>query len=140
VSVCAGAIDVDEDDVDEGDTLSCDECGADLRVSGTDPLNWNRRKTSMKTRTTKKLFWKKTKRRTSLKGIGNRSLTMPPGDQTDRRAARTGAAGEPCDCVLAAIALACLLWAAPAYSQSKKKNEQNNAACRASSPPPTTCR
>jgi len=36
--VCAGAIDVDEDDVDEGDTLSCDECGADLRVSGTDPL------------------------------------------------------------------------------------------------------
>jgi alpha-aminoadipate carrier protein LysW len=36
--VCDGAIDVDEDDVDEGDTLSCDECGADLRVSGTDPL------------------------------------------------------------------------------------------------------
>jgi alpha-aminoadipate carrier protein LysW len=36
--VCSGAIDVDEDDVDEGDTLSCDECGADLRVSGTDPL------------------------------------------------------------------------------------------------------
>jgi alpha-aminoadipate carrier protein LysW len=36
--VCDGAIDVDEDDVDEGDTLSCDECGADLIVSGTDPL------------------------------------------------------------------------------------------------------
>jgi alpha-aminoadipate carrier protein LysW len=31
-------IDVDEEDVDEGDTLSCDECGADLRVVGTDPL------------------------------------------------------------------------------------------------------
>jgi alpha-aminoadipate carrier protein LysW len=36
--VCEGTIDVDEDDVDEGDTLSCDECGADLRVVGTDPL------------------------------------------------------------------------------------------------------
>ena len=36
--VCEGIIDVDEDDVDEGDTLSCDECGADLRVVGTDPL------------------------------------------------------------------------------------------------------
>ena len=36
--VCNGAIDVDEEDVDEGDTLSCDECGADLRVVGTDPL------------------------------------------------------------------------------------------------------
>ena len=35
---CGGAIDVDEEDVDEGDTLSCDECGADLRVVGTDPL------------------------------------------------------------------------------------------------------
>ena len=36
--VCQGAIDVDEEDVDEGDTLSCDECGAALRVVGTDPL------------------------------------------------------------------------------------------------------
>ena len=36
--VCEGAIDVDKDDVDEGDTISCDECGADLRVVGTDPL------------------------------------------------------------------------------------------------------
>ena len=35
---CEGPIDVDEEDVDEGDTLSCDECGADLRVVGTDPL------------------------------------------------------------------------------------------------------
>ncbi len=30
--VCEGAIDVDEEDVDEGDSLSCDECGADLKV------------------------------------------------------------------------------------------------------------
>ena len=36
--ICEGAIDVDEEDVDEGDTISCDECGADLRVVGTDPL------------------------------------------------------------------------------------------------------
>jgi len=36
--VCEGKIDVDEEDVDEGDSLSCDECGADLKVIGTDPL------------------------------------------------------------------------------------------------------
>ena len=36
--VCDGTIDVDEEDVDEGDTISCDECGADLKVLGTDPL------------------------------------------------------------------------------------------------------
>jgi alpha-aminoadipate/glutamate carrier protein LysW len=36
--VCEGKIDVDEEEVDEGDTISCDECGADLKVIGTDPL------------------------------------------------------------------------------------------------------
>ena len=36
--VCDGAIDVDEEDVDEGDTVSCDECGADLKVVSTSPL------------------------------------------------------------------------------------------------------
>jgi alpha-aminoadipate carrier protein LysW len=35
---CESAIDIDEEDVDEGDTISCDECGADLKVIGTDPL------------------------------------------------------------------------------------------------------
>jgi len=35
---CNGAIDVDEEDVDEGDSISCDECGADLKVTSTDPL------------------------------------------------------------------------------------------------------
>ena len=35
---CEGAIDVDEEDVDEGDTISCDECGAALKVVSTDPL------------------------------------------------------------------------------------------------------
>jgi alpha-aminoadipate carrier protein LysW len=36
--VCEGKIDVDEEDVDEGDTISCDECGAALKVIGTEPL------------------------------------------------------------------------------------------------------
>jgi len=36
--VCDGKIDVDEEDVDEGDTISCDECGAGLKVIGTEPL------------------------------------------------------------------------------------------------------
>jgi alpha-aminoadipate/glutamate carrier protein LysW len=36
--VCDGAIDVEETDVDEGDTISCDECGADLKVLGLAPL------------------------------------------------------------------------------------------------------
>jgi len=36
--VCDGKIDVDEEDVDEGDTISCDECGAALKVIGTEPL------------------------------------------------------------------------------------------------------
>jgi alpha-aminoadipate carrier protein LysW len=35
---CQGIIDVDEEDVDEGDTISCDECGAALKVIGTAPL------------------------------------------------------------------------------------------------------
>lgn len=36
--VCDSDIDVEETDVDEGDTLSCDECGADLKVVGINPL------------------------------------------------------------------------------------------------------
>jgi len=36
--VCDGKIDVDEEEVDEGDTISCDECGAGLKVVGTEPL------------------------------------------------------------------------------------------------------
>jgi alpha-aminoadipate/glutamate carrier protein LysW len=36
--VCDGAIDIDEEDVDDGDSISCDECGANLKVIGTDPL------------------------------------------------------------------------------------------------------
>jgi alpha-aminoadipate carrier protein LysW len=36
--VCDAEIDVDEDELDEGDTLTCEECGADLAVSSVDPL------------------------------------------------------------------------------------------------------
>jgi alpha-aminoadipate carrier protein LysW len=35
---CNAAIDVDEGDLDEGDELVCEECGAELRVAGVDPL------------------------------------------------------------------------------------------------------
>jgi len=35
---CDAAIDLDEDELDEGDTLTCDECGAELSVSSLDPL------------------------------------------------------------------------------------------------------
>ncbi len=36
--VCDAEIDVEEDDLDEGETLTCDERGSDLRVLGVDPL------------------------------------------------------------------------------------------------------
>ena len=35
---CDAEIDVDEGDVDEGDSLSCAECGADLKVTSVSPL------------------------------------------------------------------------------------------------------
>ena len=37
--VCDAEIDVDEDELEEEDTLSCSECGADLRVASVDPLD-----------------------------------------------------------------------------------------------------
>ena len=36
---CEAVIDVDEEDLDEGDTITCDECGADLTVTGLEPLD-----------------------------------------------------------------------------------------------------
>jgi alpha-aminoadipate carrier protein LysW len=36
--VCDADIDIDEDEVDEGESLGCDECGADLKVLGKVPL------------------------------------------------------------------------------------------------------
>jgi alpha-aminoadipate carrier protein LysW len=35
---CDTAIDVDEEELDEGDSLICEDCGANLNVVGTDPL------------------------------------------------------------------------------------------------------
>jgi len=35
---CDGVLDIEEDDLDEGDAFTCDECGAELAVVGTDPL------------------------------------------------------------------------------------------------------
>ena len=35
---CDAVIDVDEDELDEGDPLSCDECGASLRVVSVGPV------------------------------------------------------------------------------------------------------
>jgi alpha-aminoadipate carrier protein LysW len=35
---CDGAIDVEEDELDEGDVLSCDECGASLTVLSLNPV------------------------------------------------------------------------------------------------------
>lgn len=35
---CDAIIDLDEEELDEGDTLTCEECGADLSVASVDPL------------------------------------------------------------------------------------------------------
>jgi alpha-aminoadipate/glutamate carrier protein LysW len=37
---CDAVIDVDEEDLDEGDVLECDECAAALTVISTDPLEF----------------------------------------------------------------------------------------------------
>jgi alpha-aminoadipate carrier protein LysW len=39
---CENALDVDTEDVEEGDVVSCDECGTELEVVGTDPLELSR--------------------------------------------------------------------------------------------------
>jgi alpha-aminoadipate/glutamate carrier protein LysW len=36
--LCDAAMDVDEEELDEGDSLVCEECGATVNVSGTSPL------------------------------------------------------------------------------------------------------
>ena len=35
---CDANVDVDEEELDEGDTISCDECGATLNVLSKDPI------------------------------------------------------------------------------------------------------
>jgi len=36
--VCDAEIDIEEEELDEGELLTCDECGADVRVVSVDPL------------------------------------------------------------------------------------------------------
>jgi alpha-aminoadipate carrier protein LysW len=36
--LCGADLDVEEEDLDEGDVLSCDECGATLTVTDLNPL------------------------------------------------------------------------------------------------------
>ena len=36
--LCDAAIDVEEDELDEGDALTCEECGANLTVDSLEPL------------------------------------------------------------------------------------------------------
>ena len=36
--VCDAVLDAEEDELDEGDELTCEECGANLTVVGTDPI------------------------------------------------------------------------------------------------------
>ncbi len=38
---CEAAIDVDEDEIEEGQTLDCPECGAELEVVSTNPVELN---------------------------------------------------------------------------------------------------
>jgi len=35
---CDNLLDFDEDEVDEGDIVACDECGTEFEIVGTDPL------------------------------------------------------------------------------------------------------
>ncbi len=35
---CDNPLDIDEDDVEEGETITCDECGEELEIISTDPL------------------------------------------------------------------------------------------------------
>jgi lysine biosynthesis protein LysW len=36
--LCDAALDLEEDELDEGDEFACEECGAELNVTGTHPL------------------------------------------------------------------------------------------------------
>jgi alpha-aminoadipate/glutamate carrier protein LysW len=38
---CDASIDVEEEELDEGDVLSCDECGASLTVASLNPVELN---------------------------------------------------------------------------------------------------
>lgn len=36
--VCDAPMDIDEEDLDEGESVTCEECGAEFHVSSVDPL------------------------------------------------------------------------------------------------------
>ncbi|MGH9434787.1 MAG: hypothetical protein ACRD06_02170 [Terriglobia bacterium] len=38
---CDAAIDIEDDEVEEGQTLDCPECGAELEVMSTNPVELN---------------------------------------------------------------------------------------------------
>lgn len=40
--VCDAEIEIDEEELEEGDTFPCEECGAELRVTNVDPLEVER--------------------------------------------------------------------------------------------------
>ena len=35
---CDNLLDIDEEEVEEGETVTCDECGTELEIVSTDPL------------------------------------------------------------------------------------------------------
>ncbi len=35
---CDNPLDIDQDEVEEGETVTCDECGAELEIVSTEPL------------------------------------------------------------------------------------------------------
>lgn len=39
---CEADLDIDAEDVDEGDVIACDECGSEFEVVGTNPLELSR--------------------------------------------------------------------------------------------------
>ena len=36
---CDNLLDIDEDDIEDGETVTCDECGTELEIVSTDPLH-----------------------------------------------------------------------------------------------------
>ncbi len=44
---CESALDFDEDEVEEGDLIVCDECGTEYEVVATEPLELSRKEESV---------------------------------------------------------------------------------------------
>jgi alpha-aminoadipate/glutamate carrier protein LysW len=39
---CENALDIEEDEIEEGDVIACDECGSEFEVVGVEPLELSR--------------------------------------------------------------------------------------------------